>query len=512
MNADEHLTDAAHVRVLAIAGSLRRDSFNRRLLNAVAQLAPRGISIDVTTPSMRCRSSTRTSRARAHRPVSNNCVPPCASANGLMIATPEYNQALPGVVKNFVDWLSRGDASVLEGKPTAILGATPGSWGTRLAQASLRHILAACGALVMPAPQIYLRHATQLFDEQQQLIDPRAGESFADFTDLSNDGSDSRASRSEEDRMKIDFEFQLRWRAHPRQPVSCPRGKPHCGAGAHRSADERQGTGERCACACVVRARFRRARLRSSLLRRKRRAAATVRESARKDRRHSRRAGGGEGRTADARSVARRRWCLCRRRLHGCGGCRGTAFLAFAGHRRASTRQQLRIHGRFAWAGIERGRAAERKWRETEIAETIPAVAPDGGDVGMPLREAYEFYGTPRGVVPVQLMASPCSHWPTRSLSNAVGTARDITVPTLVVHSENALAPPLARQFIAGLRAPHRDLWLRSVGQIDFYDDPQLIGRAADAVAEFFRETFHEESHVTEARTSGGGIRLRAAN
>src|SRR5262245_37837536 len=51
-------------------------------------------------------------------------------------------------------------------------------------------------------------------------------------------------------------------------------------------------------------------------------------------------------------------------------------------------------------AKIDRGRAAERKWRETGEAETIGAVAPDGGDVAMPLREAYEFYGTPRGQVP----------------------------------------------------------------------------------------------------------------
>jgi len=51
-------------------------------------------------------------------------------------------------------------------------------------------------------------------------------------------------------------------------------------------------------------------------------------------------------------------------------------------------------------AAIDRSRAAESKWRETGDAETIPAVAPDGGDVAMPLREAYQFYGTPRGHVP----------------------------------------------------------------------------------------------------------------
>jgi hypothetical protein len=55
------------------------------------------------------------------------------------------------------------------------------------------------------------------------------------------------------------------------------------------------------------------------------------------------------------------------------------------------------------------------------------------------------------------------------------------------VHSEQALAPPLARKFIAELEVPHQDLWLQSIGQIDFYDDPKLIAPAADAIADFFR-------------------------
>jgi fermentation-respiration switch protein FrsA (DUF1100 family) len=160
-------------------------------------------------------------------------------------------------------------------------------------------------------------------------------------------------------------------------------------------------------------------------------------------------------------------------------------FAGIAGYYKTATPESIAA----SQAGMERGRTAERKWRETGIAETIPAVAPDGGDVGMPLREAYEFYGTPRGAVPNYVNGYAVQSFAYTIPFDAVGAARDINVPTLVVHSENALAPPLARQFIAGLRAPHRELWVRSVGQIDFYDDPQLIGRAADAVTEFFRET-----------------------
>jgi fermentation-respiration switch protein FrsA (DUF1100 family) len=136
-------------------------------------------------------------------------------------------------------------------------------------------------------------------------------------------------------------------------------------------------------------------------------------------------------------------------------------------------------------ATIERGQAAERRWRETGDAETIPAVAADGGDVAMPLREAYEFYGTPRGQVPnyvngyaVQSLA--------HSLPFDVRAAADvIDVPVLVVHSERALAPDLAHAFYSAVASPKRELWLDSQGQIDFYDDPTLVTPAADAVAAF---------------------------
>lgn len=139
-------------------------------------------------------------------------------------------------------------------------------------------------------------------------------------------------------------------------------------------------------------------------------------------------------------------------------------------------------------ARIERGRAAERRWRETGEAETIPAVAPDGGDVAMPLREAYEFYGTPRGQV-----RNYVNGYAVQSLAYSLpfdvrGAADTIEAPVLVVHSEQALAPGLAREFYAAVRSPKRDLWLRSEGQIDFYDDPRLVGPAADAVAGFFQE------------------------
>ena len=138
-------------------------------------------------------------------------------------------------------------------------------------------------------------------------------------------------------------------------------------------------------------------------------------------------------------------------------------------------------------AKLERGRAAEARWRETGEAETIPAVGPDGGDVAMPLREAYEFYGTSRGQV-----SNYVNGYAVQSLAHSLpfdarGAADVIDVPVLIVHSETALVPELAHAFYSAVRSPKRELWLESQGQIDFYDDPRLITPAADAVAAFLR-------------------------
>ncbi len=173
--------DAGSLRVPAVAGSLRRDSFNRRLVDAAVGLSPGDVSIELFDglPDVPLFSEDLES-PQAPRGV-ERLREVVLRADGLLIATPEYNQALPGVVKNFVDWLSRGDAPVIEGKAVGILGVTPGSWGTRHAQAQLRHCLAACGALVMPSPQVYLRNGSELFDGRRELTDVRARESLTDF-------------------------------------------------------------------------------------------------------------------------------------------------------------------------------------------------------------------------------------------------------------------------------------------------------------------------------------------
>lgn len=154
--------------ILGIAGSLRRDSLNRRLVDAAAALAPDDVTIArydalgaVPMFDEDVEAAGEPAAVRALRDA-------VAVSDGLLIATPEYNQSFPAVLKNAIDWLSRGD-EVLAGKPVALVGATAGRWGTRLAQAGLRQVLAATESPVMPSPMLFLAGGEALFDAQGRL-------------------------------------------------------------------------------------------------------------------------------------------------------------------------------------------------------------------------------------------------------------------------------------------------------------------------------------------------------
>jgi fermentation-respiration switch protein FrsA (DUF1100 family) len=183
--------------------------------------------------------------------------------------------------------------------------------------------------------------------------------------------------------------------------------------------------------------------------------------------------------------------------VHALGVCAGAGYTALAVSEAPDVTAFAAVAGYFPRAGdrdaaetqaaLARGREAERRFQETGEETLIPAVGPDGGDVAMPLREAYEFYGMPRGARPNYRNAYAVQSYAYTPRFDAVGVAPKIAQPTFVVHSEHALAPPLARAFMAGLPDLKGELWLTSQGQIDFYDDPRLINEAADAVAGFFR-------------------------
>ena len=97
-------------------------------------------------------------------------------------------------------------------------------------------------------------------------------------------------------------------------------------------------------------------------------------------------------------------------------------------------------------------------------------------------------FSTSRGAVPNYVNAFAVQSRAYTTTFDSLNAAALITVPTLIVHSERALAPGLARRFVGGLGGSHDELWLRSAGQIDFYDQPALIDAAADAIVTFFRQ------------------------
>lgn len=170
------------LRILALAGSLRRASWNRRLLQAAATLAPAGTTVEVcdALAAVPLFDEDLELAAPAGPPGVRALRRAIEAADGLVIATPEYNHALPGVLKNALDWLSR-DSQVLGDRPVAVLGASSGPWGTRLAQASLRQVLHTCGALVMPSPTLFVAHAAERFDADGALADAATREALQRF-------------------------------------------------------------------------------------------------------------------------------------------------------------------------------------------------------------------------------------------------------------------------------------------------------------------------------------------
>jgi chromate reductase, NAD(P)H dehydrogenase (quinone) len=168
--------DQENKRLLALPGSLRRRSYNRRLLEATADIAPPGVSVHVYPHAELAAIPLFDEDLEAETGGGPEAVRhlrrEVAAADGLLIATPEYNQSIPGVLKNTLDWLSReAPTEVLAGKPVAVVGVTAGRWGTRLAQSVVRHVLTATGARVLPSPQLYAAGAEALFDEEGQLSD-----------------------------------------------------------------------------------------------------------------------------------------------------------------------------------------------------------------------------------------------------------------------------------------------------------------------------------------------------
>ena len=158
-------------RILALAGSLRQGSFNRGLLRAAEELAPEWVKVQFFDIGTLPFFNEDLEAAGDPEPV-RRFKEAIRSSDAVLIATPEYNGVVPGVLANAIDWASRPTSqSVLRNKPVAVMGAVLGRSGSVNAQVALRGVLSRVGAIVVPDPQVLVPRAHRLFDEQVNLLD-----------------------------------------------------------------------------------------------------------------------------------------------------------------------------------------------------------------------------------------------------------------------------------------------------------------------------------------------------
>jgi chromate reductase len=165
------------MNIIAISGSLRKDSFNTALLRNLQALAPADMSI--TIADIRGLPLYSQDDEGAYPAVAQALKDKIASADGIIFATPEYNRSIPGVLKNAIDWVSRpyGQNSFAK-KPVLVAGVSVGKIGTAIAQSHLRQILIHLDMQVIGQPEIYLGPAQELFDAEGNITDEPTRELF----------------------------------------------------------------------------------------------------------------------------------------------------------------------------------------------------------------------------------------------------------------------------------------------------------------------------------------------
>ena len=170
--------------IVGISGSLRRHSFNSGLLHAAAKLMPDGARLTIASiaevPLYNADVEAETGIPAAVTALKEKI----AAADGLLLATPEYNNGIPGVFKNAIDWASRpaGDIGrVFGGRPVALIGASPGGFGTLLAQDSWLSVLRTLGTRPWFEGRLLVSRAGGLFDDRGTLADEQTTERLRAF-------------------------------------------------------------------------------------------------------------------------------------------------------------------------------------------------------------------------------------------------------------------------------------------------------------------------------------------
>ena len=166
------------MKVLAISGSLRRDSYNTNLLRAAQELLPPDVELELWDGLKAVPPYDEDDDVDPAPEAVARLRAAIAGADAVLFATPEYNSSVPGQLKNALDWASRPVATnVLRNQPVAVVGASTGAFGAVWSQAELRKILAATGARVLDA-QVAVGHAPTRF-EDGRLVDEHIREQLA---------------------------------------------------------------------------------------------------------------------------------------------------------------------------------------------------------------------------------------------------------------------------------------------------------------------------------------------
>jgi NAD(P)H-dependent FMN reductase len=169
--------------IIGFSGSLRRKSFNSGLLRAAVEAMPEGSTLEIGSIAEIPLYDADVEAADFPAAVTT-LKDRIAAADGLLLVTPEYNNGIPGVFKNAIDWLSRPSsdiARVFGGKPVAVIGASPGGFGTILSQAAWLPVLRTLGADHWSGGRLMVSHAGQAFDAEGNLIDDAVRERLRAF-------------------------------------------------------------------------------------------------------------------------------------------------------------------------------------------------------------------------------------------------------------------------------------------------------------------------------------------
>jgi chromate reductase len=172
------------IRVIGISGSLRRASYNSAVLRAAATLMPAESELQIASIADFPLYNGDEEAAHGVPESVSRLKEAIAGADGVLFATPEYNNSLPGVAKNAIDWLSRPPADisrVFGGRPVALVGASPGRFGTILAQSAWLPVLRTLGAELWVGGRLLVARAGTIVGADGEIVDPATRDNIQKF-------------------------------------------------------------------------------------------------------------------------------------------------------------------------------------------------------------------------------------------------------------------------------------------------------------------------------------------